>query len=117
MHIHDFFGSFLSVELPCAVGIFCSNLGRDSSCISTVRLFLSSSETVQYCRNNYWSLGGAGVIGVFVANEAIFTVNVDKVCTAHVQCNTQCSHLDPRSLVSLLGVALILLPIRSEFIE
>ncbi|EIE26878.1 hypothetical protein COCSUDRAFT_64702 [Coccomyxa subellipsoidea C-169] len=29
-------------------------------------------------RNNYWSLGGAGVIGVFVANEAIFTVNVDK---------------------------------------
>ncbi|KAK9916383.1 hypothetical protein WJX75_002074 [Coccomyxa subellipsoidea] len=29
-------------------------------------------------RNHYWTLGGAGVTGVFVANEAIFTVNVDK---------------------------------------
>lgn len=33
------------------------------------------------CRNYYWTLGGAGVTGVFVANEELFTVNVDKVCS------------------------------------
>lgn len=33
------------------------------------------------CRNYYWTLGGAGVSGVFVANEELFTVNVDKVCS------------------------------------
>ncbi|CAL8467273.1 g6810 [Coccomyxa elongata] len=29
-------------------------------------------------RNYYWTLGGAGVTGVFVANEELFTVNIDK---------------------------------------
>lgn len=33
-------------------------------------------------RNYLWTLGGAGVTGVFVANEEFSTVNVDKVRTS-----------------------------------